>query len=610
MAEELRYRISFTKGSLEGQLFPLGAESVIVGRSHTCGIRLMEPDVSGRHVMLTVGPKGVEMEVISSRRTALDGQGLKTGDRVPVRAGQSVAMGGIASFTVECYRNEPDATEAPDDWTAGATRLEADAGDDATRRPGGGRAPDATSMTTPAAGFSGTGDDEDTGTHIPPPPPSRANRPPAPKSRGAFRSWSDAGLTQTGTVGTLAAPPPRPPSGGETLGSEAFQVPADATQVLQTRAATPQELAYMRELHSKKQRRRFGVRLVLGGLLTALAGGVYVWMALHAPEQTLSIPSERTTWPLLDSGLRPIPRNAGTPSGGTMFFWYPDQAGTAEESVETRTNTALGVEETVFTVKTHIGREMDVPLRIRLVAYASTASLQQAQTNSFADWDRTNGMGLEKQSPMQTDFVGVNPGVPFLRYTYTRKATAEEEAEGVLNWSGVLSFGRFRDTCLVVFREVPSVEALRAEYLLQDTEVFFSISGSLVQERWAGLPPERQFSGSPDFLRNNALELLEKKMGNEWEELDANLTTLMIRTYPVRDREPEAAHWYGEAVDWMKILRARQEETWKERSAKRYQASLDPKAETRGMDEDIKALFRSRDDRRYDLAQKEKWWLE
>lgn len=611
MTEELKYRISFTKGSLEGQLFPLGAESVIVGRSHTCGIRLMEPDVSGRHVMLTVGPKGVEMEVISSRRTALDGRGLKTGDRVAVRAGQSVAMGGIATFTVECYRNEGDMTEAPGDWTDGATRLGGDAGDDTTRRPESGHAPDATSMTTPAAGFGGTGDDEDTGTHIPPPPPPRANHLPPPKPRsGVFRSRSDAGLTQTGTVGTLAVPPPRPPAGGETLGTEAIQVPADATQVLQTRAATPQELAYMRELHNKKQRRRVGVRLVLGGLLTALAGGMYVWMSIHAPEQTLSIPDERTTWHLLDSDLQPI--LDGEPSGGgTMFFWYPDQAGTAEECpVEARTNAALGVVENVFTVKTHIGREMDVPLRLQLVAYASEASLQQAQTNSFADWDRTNGMGLEKQSPMPTDFVGVNPGVPFLRYTYTRKATEEEEAEGVLNWSGVLSFGRFRDTCLVLFREVPSVEALRAEYLLQDTEVFFSISDSLVLERWAGLPQERQFSGRPDVLRNSAKELLEKKMGNEWEELEAKLTTLMIRTYPVRDREPEAAQQYGEAVEWMKILRVRQDETWKERSAKRYQVSLDPQAEPREMDEDIKALFRSRDDRRYDLAQKEKWWLE
>lgn len=295
-----------------------------------------------------------------------------------------------------------------------------------------------------------------------------------------------------------------------------------------------------------------------------------------------------------------------------MYFWYPDQAGTAETDVVTRTNTALGIEETVFTVKTHIGQEMDVPLRIQLVAYASAASLQQAQTNSFADWERTNGMGLEKQSPMPTDFVGVNPGVPFLRYTYTRKSTAEEEAEGVLNWSGVLSFGRFRDTCLLVFREVPSVEALRAEYLLLETEVFFGISDVLVQERWAGLPPERQFSGEPALLRKNALELLEKKMGNEWEELETELTTLMIRTYPFREREmeTEAKNLYEEAVSWMKILRARQDETWKERSAKRYRASLDPKAEVRGMDEDIKALFRSRDDRRYDLAQKEKWWLE
>ncbi len=619
MAEELKYRIAFTKGSLEGQLFPLGAEPLIVGRSHTCGVRLMEPDVSGRHVMLTVGAKGVEMEVISSRRTTVDGKGLKTGDRTAVRAGQSVSMGGIAAFTVECYRSEGDRTVAPDDWTDGTTQFE----NGATARPGcadprvprhPGPVAEGTSMTTPAVGIGSDGGD--TGTHIPPPgggrravaPPWRPQPPPRGLA-GAARNHCGGDETSMGTVGTQAIPDLPPPEA--TVGTEVLHTAADATQVLQTRAATPQELAYMRELHSKKQRRGFGVRLVLGGLLMALAGGVYVWLAVHAPEQTLSIPGERTTWHLLDSGLAPLDPDSRPPSGGTVFFWYPEDPAVEDgKSVETRTNAALGVEETVFTAKTHIGRERDVPLRIQLVAYSNAASLYQSQTNSFADWERTNGMGLEKQSGMPPDFVGVNPGVPFLRYTYTRKATEEEEAEGVLNWSGVLSFGRFRDTCLVVFREVPSVEALRAEYLLQDTEVFFSISGVLVQERWAGLPPERQFSGDPNILRKSALELLEKKMGNEWEELEAKLTTLLIRTYPVRGREPEAENLYTEAVGWMRELRKRQDETWKERAAKRYQASLDPKAETRGMDEDIKALFRSRDDRRYDLAQKEKWWLE
>jgi hypothetical protein len=600
MAEELKYRISFTKGSLAGHLFPLGAEPVIVGRSHTCGIRVMEPDVSARHVMLSVGAKGVEMEVISSRRTVLDGKALKTGDRVPVRAGQSVAMGGIVAFAVECYRSDGEQTEAPGDWTDGMTRFGADAGGDdgATRRPGSVRAGDETSMTTPSGGI---GDDDDTGTHIPPPPPSRPKPPPVRRSPPPAPS-----ATSTGTVGTMAVPPP--PSGGETLGTEAIPPPADATQVIQTRAATPQEMAYMRELHNRKRRKKLGLRLGLGGLVMAVAAGLCIWLGMNAPEQTLSMPKGRKVWKLLDTELKPVERENAASVASSIFWAYPDAGGWETETTEKRMNPALRVAETVFSVKTRVGRDLDVPLQLRLVVYDNPASLNQSQEEAFADWDRTNDLGLEKQGRLATDFVGKDPGIPFLRYTYTRKATPAEEAEGVLDWAGVLSFGRIRDTCLVCFREVPSVEELRAEYMLVRTEIFLAISPPIILARWMGLPVSRQYPGDLPILRNSANELMGKNMDNEWEELETKLTSILIRTYPRRARDPDAARLYDEALEWMGILRARQEETWKKRCVIRFQATRNKDADTKRMDEEIRSLFRSKDDRRHVTAQKEKWW--
>ncbi|MBR6023040.1 MAG: FHA domain-containing protein [Kiritimatiellae bacterium] len=608
MAEELRYRISFTKGSLTGQLFPLGSEPVIVGRSHTCGIRVMEPDVSGRHVMLSVGAKGVGMEVISSRRTLLDGKLLKTGDQVPVKAGQTVAMGGIVAFVVECYRNDGDQTEAPGDWTNGMTRFGVD---DSTRRPGAEPAQDATSMTTPVEDFGGQpgaiGDDDDTGTHIPA-PPSRANRPPPRPAR--FVPPPVSGTTSTGTIGTLATTPswPVPPSGGETLGTEALPPSADATQVIQTRAATPQEMAYMRELHNMKRRRKLGLRLGLGGVATAIAAGVCVWLAWQQPEPVPPIPKERKTWKLLDSEMRTIPDQNPAGAGDSVFLSYPAAGEWVSTKTAVRSNSALGTEETVFSVKTRVGSKLDLPLQLRVIAYANAASLNQSLEEAFADWDRTSGLGLEKQSHLAVDFVGVDPGIPCLRYTYTRKATQAEEQEGVLDWAGVLSFARLRDTCIVYLREVPSVEELRAEHMLARTAVFFGISAPIVRSRWMGRTPQEQAPGSLPILRNSAKELLGKNMDNEWEELETKLTTILIRTYPNRKSDPDAARLHDEALEWMGILRARQDETWKKRCVIRFQATRDKNADTKRMDEGIRALFRSKDDRRHVTAQKEKWW--
>lgn len=600
MADELKYRICFTKGSLAGQLFPLGAEPVILGRSHTCGIRVMEPDVSGRHAMLSVGPKGVEMEVISSRRTVLDGKALKTGDRVPVSAGQGVAMGGSVAFAVECYRSDGDRTEAPGDWTDGMTRFGADA-DDATRRPGTApvRAVDESSLTTPAGDRGG---DDDTGTHIPPPPPSRPKRPPVrPVPPPAFSA------TATGTVGTMAVPPfPPPPSGGETLGTEALQTPADATQVIQTRAATPQEMAYMRELHNRKRRRKLGMRIVLSGLLVVFAIGVYA--VLDPGGHVLYADPRRKEWPLVDSALRPVPPGTVPEGGAALFFSYPPSAWGTKEEMRGATNAALGVEETVFEAGTRAGKNPDFPLRLRLVAYESPASLGQGLEEAFAEWERTGGQGIEKQGRLANDFFGADPGIPCLRHAYTRKATPEEEEEGVLDWAGVLSFFRLRDTCFAYFREVPGNEGLLSEPMLLRTEIFLGAAPSAVKERWAGMPPERQYGGDLPMLRNSVRGLMDKNMDDAWEEIEDKLTTILIRTWAGRERNPEAARLHEEALEWMRLLRARQTETWKKRCLVRNRASGDKEADTARMDEEIRSLFRSPDDRRHVKAQKDRWW--
>ncbi len=371
----------------------------------------------------------------------------------------------------------------------------------------------------------------------------------------------------------------------------------------------------MRELHNRKRRRRTGVRLALGGAAALVAGALYVWLAMHAPEQVLTAPGQRKNWNVVGRNLNPLGSTNAPAEGVGLTISYPAPEGFAFLATPTnRRNAALGVDETVFTVETRVGRDLDVPLRLRLVVYESAASLNQSQEAAFGDWDRTEGQAIEKQRPLQRDFLGVNPGVPCLRYTYTRKATEEEESKGILDWAGVLSFFRLRDTCFVYFREVPSVEELRAEHMLAPTRWFLAVAPVLVRERWAGMDAERQYADDLGMLRNSAEELIDKNMDSEWEELEDKLTTILIRTYPQKKEDPEAnpeaTRRYNAAVEWMAILRDRQTEAWKKRCLVRFRAERDKHAEKQRMDEEIRTLFRSKDDRRYDLAQKKEWWME
>ena len=464
MTDELKYRIRFTRGTLSGQLFPLGAEPVILGRSHTCSIRLMEPDVSARHVMLSTDSKGVGMEVISSRRTLLDGTPLKTGDKVAVKAGQGVTMGGTASFEVECYLSDGDATEMPmgGDLPTGFR--------DETRKPGPGRGAETTNLTSAVSPPAGVRPDTRSPGGLT-----------GADTKTAFRRKARAAETAyPGATATRAAPPP----GGETEGTEAFAA-GDATQVLRTRAATPQELAYMRELHNKKRRRRLWLRLALGLCLTGMAGGVYVYLALHAPERKLALPGGgKKTFPLLDGNLHPLP--AGSKDMVSIAWFYPEAWGDP-------TRPAASGATNVFAIARPIGRARDVLLRLRLVAWTDPASLDRNAEESFRAWREGGAGGIQLHEELERDFFGTAPGIPCLKWTYQRAATESEQSGGVLGWAGVLSFFRLQDTCFLYTREVPDEEKFRAETLLRDTKTMLGIGPTMVRTRWAGTDTNHQY---------------------------------------------------------------------------------------------------------------------
>ena len=106
----MKYQIRFTQGEIAGKCFPLSQDKALtIGRSHSNELKLSAPDVSGRHVVLMLTDEGVAMDNLSSRVTMVDSKALSAAERVTLMAGQTVTMGSVTAFTLECL---PDAAPA------------------------------------------------------------------------------------------------------------------------------------------------------------------------------------------------------------------------------------------------------------------------------------------------------------------------------------------------------------------------------------------------------------------------------------------------------------------------------------------------------------------
>ena len=93
-------RISFTEGDNKGENYPLLPEQVVsVGRSHSNTIRLAAPDVSGKHLIIRTDKGGnINMEILSSRTTVVNGKNAKIGDILRLAAGSTVQLGNNTVF--------------------------------------------------------------------------------------------------------------------------------------------------------------------------------------------------------------------------------------------------------------------------------------------------------------------------------------------------------------------------------------------------------------------------------------------------------------------------------------------------------------------------------
>ena len=229
--DNLSYRLFFTQGSLSGKSFPLApGASATVGRSRSCEIRAAEPDVSGRHVLLTADSRGVSLENLSSRATQVDGATLAMGESRQLVAGQSVMLGAELGFTLQS--------------------VAASAGAPATR-------------AEPAA------------------PATRAQ--PSVAATNATRFMESAPRTVLPPLGCDPA----------TVAPDLY-APADdsGTQALKTRMATPEELDVLRETHVRQRRVKTGAYTFVGALVLAGLSVLYMMFANRPAEALLTLPKD------------------------------------------------------------------------------------------------------------------------------------------------------------------------------------------------------------------------------------------------------------------------------------------------------------------------------
>lgn len=104
----MKVRLSFTAGSLAGKTFEVPDSGILsVGRSRTCDVKALEPDVSGRHLVFRrVGTKGAAVEVASSRTTIFNGAPVSMGNSFPVKDGDTFRCGSSLSCRIECETDD------------------------------------------------------------------------------------------------------------------------------------------------------------------------------------------------------------------------------------------------------------------------------------------------------------------------------------------------------------------------------------------------------------------------------------------------------------------------------------------------------------------------
>ncbi|MCR4573903.1 MAG: FHA domain-containing protein [Lentisphaeria bacterium] len=614
----MKYQIRFTQGEIAGKCVPISQDKALtIGRSHSNELKLTAPDVSGRHVVLTLTPNGVVMDNLSSRVTMVDSTAVGTAERKALSAGQIVTMGSGTAFVLECLPDDaptapslvtitddeatnvnlkptaapktpPPAASANDDEatnlnmkpvaTPPAAKPPVPADDDLTIIP-------SKPMTPPPAAKPAASENDDM-TIIPSKP---ATPPPKPAPKPAPTQKPAAAPKTAATPRPVAPPPPKAPAPKPVAPPPPIapqpENNADSgleTVAMQTRMATPEELEFMKVKTQKKQTKRLTIAIVSVVVVLGLLAAAYRMFIYRPAEKMVS-------WPRDENGrmLANVASIASCPWKNDINLNYPELPNTKVEAGDSKVE-----------INTFIGKYHDVPLRLVFEAFQNTASLGTDRTEDFNAW-------MQKQ--IQSDenwnfdtirpiaFYGENHGIPYLCVPYSRTVNNE-------SYCGYAVQIRFEDWTFILLKEVPTRERWHAEAFIEKI-VFFGFSEKFERNHWEGMRDIQD--GTVQSNLDEAKALLVRNSPSVWPKAYLLIRSALCK---LKGQPSTDDALYNKAIDLLKDLRDAQINYFNAQKISYMQAAgtKDKKTMSRIRDK-LQAVFPSEEDQRYHKIRQNKW---
>lgn len=486
------HKIKFIRGALLGLEFPVGDRLIYIGRGHDSDVRIPDKigfqDVSRVHIMIFT--RGDELLAVnmSSHRTLVNEQEVPCNGQITLTPGMHITMGMSTEFCVleagdepfEIQSNGKTEGEERDEESASSVRTQATLfGDASAAAAGDNNTVAPTNVPTGALIGPKTGDMEEDGIN-------GADAPffPIPEEK------------------------PQPENPQNVQNQQKARKPG--TDVIPTPIVSPEDIAALIAQHRQYEKFKFYKRVgIFGGCFLMLVIA-YFAMRPH-PETNLS-------WPRKGDGKFDDKQMefASSLGKGAVGVLCPCDA---------RMNVRV-FSNGVTVVDTYIGRDRDVPLRLRFSCERSRVFLKKTREVLFDEKRRkledAGGWNFLAASPL--GFLGPNNGVPYREVQYLR---SERSETGSTQWFGHLIFAVHGDCVLTFTREIPAVEQWRGGTFLA-RETMLLVGDRVVNGHWEGRPDYRDEPLESMLAEANGLMSLRTPL--HWKDVEFLLQSVMIKS--------------------------------------------------------------------------------
>lgn len=546
-----KLRITFTGGERIGDTVDVDivGGSVLLGRSHSAAVRLMEPDVSGKHLEIVRTADGFKLRNLSRFGSKVDGKQLSEGEEVPLKRGSVVEIGARERFRVDAlpsgggdtttgFMTEPGASTA-----AGGTVATVYGGEDTVATRAGTIPTNIAAVSSASVEESATRDAFSvvSGT----------------VSSAAEEAEPEGVLGVADDAATADDPPAEAAFGDadETAHSSGFittkpqgiaiddEEPGDGeTQELRTRAGSIEEILERKrqlERNVTKKHWKFGIFVTL--FLAALAG---IWYLTASRKHV-----EDADGPFRADGEPDIANLEIVNKVGdnVVFIEYP-----RDDRVEiVRSEDSSQVEVASF-----IGRDRDIPFRIFFSRTEDRSELELSLVESLERWmnretaDAGFAFSALGTRRAEVEFwedafpgwmeVQTQCGTPFVRSEYTRTV-------GGALWRGMAYRLRSGSTVLSFRTEIPESFWRRAGYRLKDSP-FVGLYGMFTDSQWDSPGMSGFVSG---YGEDELVALIRHELTaagqRTWPILEKWIDTLLAMTWGRQTPNAKSAREFSDA---------------------------------------------------------------